>query len=330
MPGLAVDILEATACFPFAGRVEPAVTPPTGSPPNGVVPSSTVRPERGSDGRCVDRGKREADGQHPAQPPPPWLSQLATGNGPNYDPLVPSSRETGFGLEPVPRLRLYEELVARLQGYIEQAGLEPGDRFPPERELAARLGVSRATLKQAIVVLEVQGILEVRQGDGTYLRQPEGLREPLTRLIERRQLLPEVMEAREALECKLAQLAAQRRTDEELQAIDQALAHMEEDILSGGIGAEGDREFHGAVTRAGKNTLLAKLMESLAHEIHETRVESLSEPGRPPRSLAGHRRIAEAIREGNPRAARRAMYDHLKVVANVRLMRWRLELDEQE
>ena len=243
---------------------------------------------------------------------------------------MPSPADTRSGLDPVPRSRLYEELVTRLQAYIDQARLEPGDRFPAERELATRLGVSRATLKQAIVVLEVQGILEVRQGDGTYLRHPEALKEPLTPLIEKRQLLPEVMEAREALECKLAELAAQRRTDEDLQAIDQALAHMEKDVLAGGIGADGDREFHGAVTRAGKNTLLAKLMQSLDHEIHETRIESLSEPGRPAQSLAAHRRIAQAIREGNPRASRKAMHDHLKVVAKVRLMQWKLELDGQE
>ena len=243
---------------------------------------------------------------------------------------MPSSGDTRFGLDRIPRSRLYEELVTRLQTYINQASLQPGDRFPPERELAARLGVSRATLKQAIVVLEVQGILEVRQGDGTYLRHPEALKEPLSRLIEKRRLLPEVMEAREALECMLAELAARRRTDEDLQAIDQALAQMEQDALAGGIGAEGDRAFHGAVTRAGTNTLLAKLMESLDHEIHETRIASLSEPGRPARSLAAHRRIAQAIREGNPRASRKAMHDHLKVVANVRLMQLKLELDEQE
>lgn len=231
-------------------------------------------------------------------------------------------------LNPVHRSRLYEELVARLQAYIDEAGLEPGDRFPPERELAQRLGVSRATLKQSIVVLEVQGILEVRHGDGTYLRHAEALQEPISRLVEKRKLLPEVMEAREALECKLAELAAQRRTDEDVEAIDRALAQMEEEIRSGGIGAEGDREFHLAVTLAGKNTLLAKLMQSLANEIHETRIESLSEPHRPPKSLAAHRRIAQAIRDSNPRAARKAMYDHLKVVADVRLLRWKLELDD--
>lgn len=297
------------------------MTPPTGDRRSRLVPFSIIRRERETrgDGRGVDD-------ERPARLRRPWLSQLAT----VYTPPVPSPRDTGSGLHPVPRSRLYEELVTRLQAYIDQAGLEPGDRFPPERELAARLAVSRATLKQAIVVLEVQGTLEVRHGDGTYLRHPEALKEPLTRLIEKRQLLPEVMEAREALECKLAELAAQRRTDEDVQAIDRALAHMEEDILSGGIGAEGDREFHGAVTRAGKNTLLAKLMESLDHEIHETRVESLSEPERPPLSLAAHRRIAQAIREGNARASRKAMLDHLKVVANVRLMRWKLELDEKE
>lgn len=239
-----------------------------------------------------------------------------------------SSGGVQSALIPVPRLRLYEELVTRLQAYVEEAGLQPGDRFPPERELAARLGVSRATLKQAIVVLEVQGILEVRHGGGTYLRHPETLGEPLTQLVQKRQHLPEVMEAREALECKVAELAARRRSDDDLAALDRALAHMEAEILSGGIGAEGDREFHMAVATAARNTVLVNLMKAVADDVSETRIASLSEPDRPRQSLAAHRRIAEAIRERNPSAARRAMLHHLRVVADVRLLRWRFEPDD--
>src|SRR3989442_5808274 len=81
----------------------------------------------------------------------------------------------GMALRPIARLKLYEDLVERLGEHVREARLKPGDRFPPERELASRLGVSRASIRQAMVALEVQGRVEVRHGDGTYLIREIGL-----------------------------------------------------------------------------------------------------------------------------------------------------------
>ena len=218
--------------------------------------------------------------------------------------------------------RLYEQLEQLLRIYVQEHGLVPGDRLPSERVLAGALKVSRVSLRQATVSLEVQGLLEVRHGGGIYVRSLDVDPERLKTMLTRRRRLPDVLDAREAIECMLARLAAQRRTDADLAAIDEALAAMAANIAEGGIGNEADRAFHMAIALASKNKLLSDVMAALADPIHETRLESLGEPGRPVRSLGDHRRIAEAIRREDPRAAEAAMRRHLKIVSDIRLMRW--------
>lgn len=231
-------------------------------------------------------------------------------------------------LRPLSRPRLYEQVVRRLREHVANSGLRPGDRLPPERELAERLSVSRASVRQAIVVLEVQGMVEVRHGGGTYLREESLDSEPVEDLVARRQRLPEVLEAREALEIKLVELAAQRRTEHDLAEIDAALAAMRAELAAGDLGAEGDRRFHTAITTAAHNALLAEFMGTIADEIAETRAESLRQPHRPPTSLSQHERIAEAIRNGQPRAAVTAMRRHLRTVSRVRLLSWDPDADD--
>ncbi|MEU0806848.1 FadR/GntR family transcriptional regulator [Streptomyces sp. NPDC005970] len=225
-------------------------------------------------------------------------------------------------LRPMARQRLYQQVLERLRAYAAEGGLRAGDRLPPERELARRLGISRASVKQAVVVLEVQGLVEVRQGGGTYLLRDGLDTEPVERLVERRRRLPDVLDAREALETKIAELAAERRTDEDLAAMESALDWMEDEIESDRHGTEGDRRFHEAVTAAAHSPLLAEFMRSIADKIGESREESLRQPGRPRRSLAQHQRIQDAIVAGNPRAAATAMRRHLRTVAQVRLLSW--------
>jgi GntR family transcriptional repressor for pyruvate dehydrogenase complex len=101
-----------------------------------------------------------------------------------------------------------------------------------------------------------------------------------------------------------------------------ALDEMAADIAAGGLGEEGDRLFHESVTRAARSALLAEFMTVLAHAIAESRRSSLGEPGRPPRSLVAHRRIADAIAAGDESQARQAMRRHLKMVADIGLLRW--------
>jgi GntR family transcriptional repressor for pyruvate dehydrogenase complex len=227
----------------------------------------------------------------------------------------------GDALRPVQRPRLYEQVVTQIQAWITENGLAVGDRLPPERELASRLGVSRATVSQALVAMEVVGMVSVRHGDGVVLVEPAGSAKVVNALRRHAQQLPEIIEAREALETKLAALAAGRRTERDLAAMDEALAFMERDITSGGRGVEGDERFHAAVTAAGHSPLLAKLMAEISDLIRETRISSLSQPDRPVNSLRGHRKIADAIRAGDAEAAAQAMQEHVAMVSDVALLR---------
>jgi GntR family transcriptional repressor for pyruvate dehydrogenase complex len=219
------------------------------------------------------------------------------------------------------RRRLYEQLAARLIDYVEVTGLEVGERLPSERDLAEALRVSRASVRQATVALEVRGTLEVRHGDGIYLRSLPNDPDRLE-LLTQRHRLPAILEAREALETQLAALAAARRTEADIAAMGRALDAMAADIAAGGLGEEGDRLFHEAVTGAAGSALLADFMAALAAPISETRRHSLGEPGRPLRSLKAHRRILEAIRRRDTSGARQAMRRHVQNVADIGLLRW--------
>ncbi len=224
-------------------------------------------------------------------------------------------------LRPVARPRLYEQVAQQVLEWVRESGLGVGDRLPPERELASRLGVSRATVSQALVAMEVVGVVAVRHGDGAVLLDAPGSSRVADALRRHAQRLPEIIEAREALESKLAELAAVRRTEEDLAAIDRALEVMARDIGAGGRGVEGDEQFHAAVTQAGHSGLLERLMGEISDLVKETRIESLSQPDRPRESLEGHRRIATAIRSRDPEAASAAMRDHVMKVSDVALLR---------
>jgi GntR family transcriptional repressor for pyruvate dehydrogenase complex len=225
------------------------------------------------------------------------------------------------GFQPVSRPRLYEQVVSQIQAWIADNRVQVGDRLPPERELAARLGVSRATISQALVAMEVAGMVSVRHGDGVILMEPAGSTKVINALRRHAQQLPEIIDARDALETKLASLAATRRTEQDLAAIDAALETMEREIEAGGRGVDGDEQFHAAVTAAGHSRLLAKMMAEISDLIRETRVESLAQPDRPVTSLSTHRQIAEAIRAGDAEKAAAIMRAHIEMVSDVALLR---------
>jgi len=232
-------------------------------------------------------------------------------------------------LRPLERSRrLYEDVGERLGDFVRESHMKPGDQFPAERELSHRLQVSRTSVRQSFVVLQALGFVDVRHGEGVFLRRTRGFGDSLAKLLERRRRLPDVLEAREALEAKLAELAAIRRGEEDLEAMRAALALMEREINSGGLGTEGDSAFHHAIALAARNQVLLHLIDAMAEVIQESRVESLSEPGRPPRSLEAHGRILSAIESKSALAAAAAMRQHLRVVADVSLLRWQPEASD--
>jgi GntR family transcriptional repressor for pyruvate dehydrogenase complex len=217
----------------------------------------------------------------------------------------------------VSRPRLSEQLVEQIMDFIESAQLGPGDTLPAERELAERLGVSRATLAQALVALEVLGVIDVQHGTGAVLVYRPNVPSVIKGLREHRSRLPEIVEARSTLEVKLAELAAARRTGQDMESIDGALAAMAEEVASGDRGARGNKLFHQAVTAAAHSAVLAQLMTFIAGIVFETCPESLGQPGRPEHSLASHRKIADAIRAQDSVAAAAAMLEHIDLVSGV-------------
>ena len=221
----------------------------------------------------------------------------------------------GNGLARVSRPRLYERLVEQLLGYIASAGLGPGDLLPAERDLAERMGVSRATLAQSLVALEVLGVIDVQHGTGAVLVYRPSIAAVLRELREHRDRMPETVEARSTLEVKLAELAAERRTAADLAAIDKALDSMAAEIAAGSRGTTGDEQFHQAVAAAAHSSILASMMTFISELVRETRLASLGQPGRPQRSLESHRAIANAIRSSDPGAAAKAMQAHIDLVA---------------
>ena len=233
-------------------------------------------------------------------------------------------------LRPLERSRLYEDVGERLGEFVRESGMEPGDQFPAERDLARRLHVSRTSVRQSFVVLQALGFVDVRHGEGAFLRRTRGFGDSLTKLLERRRRLPDVLEAREALEVKLAELAAAHWAKDDLHAMKAAVAQMEGEIAAGGIGTEGDAAFHHAIAIAARNEILLHLIDAMADVIQESRIESLSEPGRPPRSLEAHRRILAAIEVRSTELAADAMKQHLRVVADVSLLRWQPEASEDD
>jgi GntR family transcriptional repressor for pyruvate dehydrogenase complex len=161
----------------------------------------------------------------------------------------------------------------------------------------------------------------VRHGDGAVIVDASGTSKVVDALHRHAERLPDVIEAREALESKLAALAAVRRTEKDLARIDSAIEVMEADIEAGGRGLEGDELFHAAVTAAGHSSLLERLMREISDLIRETRIESLSQAGRPRESLEGHRLIAQAIHATDTMGAAAAMRDHIAKVSDVALLR---------
>jgi GntR family transcriptional regulator, transcriptional repressor for pyruvate dehydrogenase complex len=229
------------------------------------------------------------------------------------------SARVARALRPLRRSRLYEEVIERLRELIDVQGLQPGDRLMSERELAERLGVSRTSVRQALTALEVLGLVRVRHGGGVFLtRAPDAVLPSLAQeLLDRYEQLPAVIEVREAIESQTSRLAARRRDERDLRAMRDALGEMEAAIEAGAEPAGGDAAFHSAIVRAARNPLLERLWADLSEPIDQTRRASLARPGRPPRSVAAHRAILEAIEAGDEDAAAARMREHLSVVADL-------------
>jgi GntR family transcriptional repressor for pyruvate dehydrogenase complex len=174
-------------------------------------------------------------------------------------------------------------------------------------------------LSQALVALEVSGVVTVRHGDGTVLSESPAVRHLAEAVRSHATRLPDVVDAYDALATKAAALAAGRRTDTELAGLDAALSRMAGEIAEGHRGEGGDEQFHEGLAAAAHSDLLAGLMAQAHDLLRHARVESLSQPGRPAEALTSLRAVAAAIRAADRTAAASAMHAHVALTSHVAL-----------
>ncbi|MDR7468385.1 MAG: FadR/GntR family transcriptional regulator [Armatimonadota bacterium] len=213
-------------------------------------------------------------------------------------------------------------MADRIRRLIVEGRLRAGDKLPPERELAERFGVSRTSVRDAIRVLELIGLLEPRQGEGTVVREltPDALTQPLASiLIHNRALLAELLEVRKMFEPPLAARAAVLARPEDVARLEEIYGRQETKVRAGEVAIAEDSEFHYAIATMARNRVALKVVDVLMDLLQESRQRSLQVPGRIQRSLAGHRRILDAIARRDPRAAERAMQQHLAEIEHVLL-----------
>jgi GntR family transcriptional regulator, transcriptional repressor for pyruvate dehydrogenase complex len=211
---------------------------------------------------------------------------------------------------------LTSSLIALFKRLIAEGTLSPGDRLPPERELAERTGVSRSSLRQALKVLENMGVISQRVGSGTTLNPVAAsiLSEPLEFLILVQGIsFQELMEARLIVEPELAARAAERASEDDLHSLRQALAGMEASMTDPARFAQADLSFHQAVYRAAGNRVCTMLF-TVVHQSLESLILTTSRLGlvEPERLVRYHSRIFTAIERGDAEEAHQRMREHLE------------------
>jgi GntR family transcriptional repressor for pyruvate dehydrogenase complex len=201
--------------------------------------------------------------------------------------------------------------MVRLAELINQGSLQPGDRLPSERVLAERMRVSRATLREALRVMQLQGFIAGRRGSGNFIAggKPEELALALQHFA-----LQDIFELRMLIEPSIAAVAAKRATPEDISRLESILKQQEQQLERKKGAAETDKAFHAALAESTHNRALQEVGATLMKVISPSRNKSLQTLERARLSLVLHRRILVAIKTGAPTEARSAMEEHIRSI----------------
>lgn len=218
-------------------------------------------------------------------------------------------------LKPYRREPPSTEITRRLLDYLLSGSLELGQKIPSERQLAQALEVGRSAVREAIKSLSLLGLLDVRQGDGTYLSRSSS--DLLPRVIEWGMLLEQpylsdLVEARERIEPIVAELAAERRSEEDvetLRALVEEMAAATDDVDRY---VDADTAFHLMLAKAAGNAVFQNQLSGIRELLRTWAKNVLEAAGETESSLAVHRPILEAVERGDAAAARLAMTAHME------------------
>ncbi len=218
---------------------------------------------------------------------------------------------------PVRLSRLYEQIVEQIERRIQRGELRPGDQLPSERELAEQFGVSRTAVREAIKALREKGLVEVYPGRGTFVADniPQVIRQTLGMLLgrERARRISDLMEVRELLEPAIAALAAERATEEHLEAMRRAVEIMDASFDDPERFVEADLDFHLALAEGTGNPLIPLLLDPIIDLLREHRIQ-VFRVGGAARGQFYHKQILEAVMRRDPEGARAAMIAHLQQI----------------
>ncbi len=219
-------------------------------------------------------------------------------------------------LKPIKKNRLADEAVKQIQALIKSKKLKPGTRLPSERELMGKFKISRASVREALRILEIMGQIDVKPGSGIYVK---GIKEdiflPLTAWLPvHKETLQNHFEARQVLEPKAASFAAQRASNKIIKSMKKTLSDfkekMEKNDLVGAIMA--DVEFHRLISQATENKTLMLLMDTIARHLLEGWKATLRVPDRMNKTIREHGAILDAIEKRESERAYQEMHHHLE------------------
>jgi len=222
----------------------------------------------------------------------------------------------------VPRKRLYQEIGLGLKKRIMNGEFVVGDRLPPEREIAEQCKVSRAVVREALIMLELQNLVEVKKGSGVYLinMPSEETKEVHHQEDERPDVGPfEMLQARQLLESHVAEFAATQVTKNDISRLRQALQVEREHLDNDDLNYEGDEMFHMAIAEATQNSVLSDMVKELWTSRQKSPMwlqlhARIDNQDYRRGWLEDHEKILLALQRRDPEAARDAMWQHLENV----------------
>lgn len=219
--------------------------------------------------------------------------------------------------------RLYEQIAEQIESLIRSERLGAGTRLPSERELAERLGVSRPSIREALIALETSGFIEVRTGGGAFIR-PQAAAVASFALARSGDLGPgtlEQFEARKTIETACAELAASHASEDQLDALDESLRRMKALVRGGRSPAAEHKTFHALLAEASGNSILAGVVRELWRmrdgEMWDTLRKRLENPESWKLGLAFRRALIDCLRQRDEAGARAATDKHFTRLARL-------------
>ncbi len=212
--------------------------------------------------------------------------------------------------------RLSDQVARELQAMISNNIYKIGDKLPVENELAQMFNVSRITIREAVRMLSIMGVLDVRQGDGTFVKSlsPESFMKPLLPMLSlNKKNLEDIFEVRMLLECKVAELAALNANEEQLETLRDLLDKMEACALNNDLEVynEYDARFHYEIACTSANEVLKTILELLGDMVKDAIKASISPPNAMMTSCIYHKKIYESILKRDPNSAVEYMRAHI-------------------